>query len=258
MSRTSTRALLLAGALLVTPTVFAQSEEAEAGDTAEVAPEQVEPLRDRIRPVSGHVFLKRGRFEITPAANLSLKDAFFSKYIANLGLTYHLLEEVGIALRGGYAFNTVAGSGVICPLGGGCQAPTYAQLDGAAPGQINLLAGAELQYAPLYGKIALMAEAFLHFDMYALAGVSAVQYRAPNPNLTAGSTPEWAVGGTVGAGMRIFLSSWVTARLEVRDVIYQEIVAPRPTTSLRHQLLVELGVSFFIPTVFESQQERRP
>lgn len=252
MSRHPFNALLCA-LLLAAPSAFAQSEEEEAGDTTEISPDQTEPLRDRIRPVSGHVFLKRGRFELTPSANMSVKDAFFTKYVANLGLTYHLFEELGISLRGGYAFNTVSGAAVICPLGQGCVPPTYEQMDGRAPGQMTLLAGADVQYAPIYGKMALMSEAFLHFDMYVLAGATAVQYRAPTLDGAAGSVPEWAVGGSVGAGMRVFINSWIAARAEFRDVIYMETVAPRPESLLRHQIMVELGISLFLPTTFQDR-----
>ncbi len=243
--------LLLALGVLAAFPAFAQSEEAEAGDTTEVATDQGEPLRDRIPPVSGHAFLKKGRFEFSPSAVISVKDPFFSKYIFGGTLNFHLMEELSVGLRAGYSLNTVAGSAQICPTDGtACRSPTLQELDGRAPGQIGLITGLDIQWAPLYGKIAVMAEQFLHFDLYAVAGPSALQYLGPDAS-GIGSTPLWAVGGSIGGGGRVFINRWFTIRAEVRDLIYLEQLYPRPATDLRHQIMVELGVSLFFPLDFK-------
>lgn len=218
------------------------ASEQEAGDVSEVDKDRLGPLRERVRPVSGHLFLKEGRFEFSPSATFSVKDAFFTKYILGATLTYHATETLGVSLRAGYAIPTVAGAAQICNFsdGSGCHRPTYDELNGKAPGQISLLGGLDLQWAPIYGKVSLLAENFLHFDLYGIGGATAVQYRGP------GAT-ELTVGGNVGVGMRFFVNRWVTVRSEFRDLIYVE-KAINPTTTLRNQLLFELGVSFFFPT----------
>jgi outer membrane beta-barrel protein len=229
------------------PAPTAGSSEAEAGDVSEVDKDRVGPLRERIRPVSGHVFLKKGRFEISPSATLSLRDAFFRKYIFGASFTYHPMETLGFGLRAAYSLPAVSGSAQLCTFGGddgsqrNCRAPTFEELDGTAPGQITLLAGADVQWAPIYGKISLLAESFAHFDMYAVGGASLVQYKA--------NTSQITVGGNVGVGLRFFLNRYITLRTEVRDLIYVEKGALPDSSALRNQLLFELGVSFFIPTV---------
>src|SRR5262249_57098968 len=75
--------------------VFAKSWEDEGGDVAEGDKDRVGPLRERIPPVSGHLFRKKGRFELSPSASLSIKDAFFTKYMLGLALTYHAWETFG-------------------------------------------------------------------------------------------------------------------------------------------------------------------
>ncbi|WNG35287.1 outer membrane beta-barrel domain-containing protein [Archangium minus] len=227
------------------PSASSSSSEQEAGDVSEVDKDRLGPLRERVRPVSGHLFLKKGRFELSPSATLSVKDAFFTKYILGGALTYHPTETFGVSLRAGYSIPTVAGAAQICTFSGGdgtrgCRAPTYNDLDGAAPGQITLLGGVDLQWAPIYGKVSLLSEQFVHFDLYGIGGATAVQYRGP------GAT-ELTVGGNVGVGMRFFLNRWMTLRTEFRDLIYVE-KAINPTTTLRNQLLFELGVSFFFPS----------
>ncbi|MCY1015356.1 outer membrane beta-barrel domain-containing protein [Pyxidicoccus sp. MSG2] len=254
--------LLLALCLVVPALGHAQSsskEEEEAGDVSEVDKDRLGPLRERVRPVSGHLFLKKGRFEFSPSASVSLRDAFFSKYIFGGTLTYHPLETLGVGLRLGYALNTVAGAAQICTFtdgtdGGatrGCGSPTMNQLDGQAPGQLKLLAGADVQWAPIYGKLSLLAEKFVSFDLYGVVGASAVQYRGPELSTPTGAKNYMTGGGNLGVGARFFFNRWVTLRTEVRDLIYVE--KSRTTDNyLRNQLMFELGVSFFFLNGSES------
>lgn len=224
------------------------SAEQEAGDVSEVDKDRLGPLRERVRPVSGHLFLKEGRFEVSPALSLSLKDAFFSKYILGATLTYHFTETLGVSLRAGYSIPTVAAAAQICTFTAaddgsttrGCRRPTFSELDGQAPGQITLLGGADVQWSPIYGKVSLVSETFVHFDLYGVAGAEAVQYRGPS-----GST--LTPGGNLGIGLHFFINRWVTLRTEFRDLIYVE-KAINPSTTLRNQLLFDLGVSFFFPS----------
>ncbi len=232
-----------------------QSTEQEAGDVSEVEKDAKGPLRDRIAPVSGHLFLKRGRFELSPSATFSIRDPFFTKYVFGGALTYHIAESLAVGLRFGYAVPVVAGSAEICIIETtgttttrGCRAPKFADLTGQAPGQIRLVGGLDLQWAPIYGKISLLSERFLHFDLYAVGGAALVQY--VGPTATGDPATLLAPGGNIGGGMRFFVNRWITVRAELRDLIYVEKVSPLPATSLRNQLLFELGISLFFPTTF--------
>lgn len=231
------------------------SEEEEAGDVSEVDKDRLGPLRERVRPVSGHVFLKKGRFEFSPSATLSLRDAFFTKYIFGGVFTYHPVETIGVSLRAGYALNAVSGAAQICTFSDGtdgstrgCSSPTKDELDGRAPGQLKLMGGVDLQWAPIYGKLSLLAEKFVHFDLYGVVGASVIQYRGPDLDDTTGLLAKdyMTPGGNVGVGLRFFFNRWVTLRTEVRDLIYVE--KGRTDNYLRNQLLFELGVSFFFPS----------
>jgi outer membrane beta-barrel protein len=239
-------------ALFAAP-AFGQSSEQEAGDVSEVDKDRLGPLRERIRPVSGQLFIKKGRFEFSPSATISVRDSFFTKYIVGGAITYHPLETFGVSLRLGYSIPVVSGNAQICTvdpttLARTCRSPTFSQIDGRAPGQINLLAGLDLQWAPIYGKFSLFSEKFVHFDLYGIAGPAAVRYAGPDGN--GGSAQKTAIGGNAGLGARFFFNPWMTLRMEVRDLIYNEQVLPMGSTSLRQQLLFELGLSFFFPTRF--------
>jgi hypothetical protein len=102
-------------ALLAPVVAAAQDEATEAGDTTEHGLD-VGPLKDRVVPVSGHLFLRKGRFELSPSATVSIRDAFFTKYILGGTLTYHIAETWAVSLRGGYSIPIVSGAAQICSL----------------------------------------------------------------------------------------------------------------------------------------------
>ncbi|MBX5482518.1 MAG: outer membrane beta-barrel domain-containing protein [Myxococcaceae bacterium] len=247
-------AVLLLAVVFAPVAAVAQSDE-EAGDVSEVDKDRLGPLRERVRPVSGNLFLKKGRFELSPSGTMSLDDAFFTKYAVGATIGFFPREDLGIHLRFGYAFPTVSHAAQICTTEStgagtvrGCRPPTFEQLDGRAPGQITLIGGADVEYSPIYGKISLIAEKFLHFDLYGLLGASVVGYNGPNGG--AGSKAYMSGGGNLGVGSRIILNRFLAVRAELRDLIYVESVAGTPSSSLRNQLLFELGLSVFLPTNF--------
>jgi outer membrane beta-barrel protein len=236
----------------------AQTAEQEAGNTSVIDREDRGPLKAKIPPVSGHFFLQKGRFELTPSVGLTIRDAFFSKYILSGSLTYHASESFGVMLRGGYSIVGVSSAVQKCLTGPGgvpvCSSPTMNDVDGIAPGNIQGLAELNLQWSPLYGKIALIAERVVHFNLYAIGGPAAVLYGGPRPaGASSGDTPTWTVGGNVGIGMHFFINRWSTLRVELLDLIYQENVGVGgvQTTSLRNQLMFDLGVSFYFPNNYE-------
>jgi outer membrane beta-barrel protein len=247
-------------ALLSLPALAQRSEE-EAGDVSEVDKDASGPLRERIRPVSGHLFLMEGRFELSPMVGLSIRDAFFTKVLFGAALTYHLSEAWAVSARGGYAASLISGAAQICApsssLSGqaaGCHPPSWDELTRSADGQpankayglLTFVGSLDLLWAPLYGKLSVFAEKVLHFNMYALVGPAVVIY-GPGRVVT--------VGGNAGLGFRFVVNSFLAVRLELRDLIYQEagIEAASPVTSIRNQLMAELGFSFFLPTTFQER-----
>jgi outer membrane beta-barrel protein len=226
----------------------------EAGDTAALD-RDIGPLKDRIPPVTGHTFLMARRFEIAPTFSLSFRDAFWSKYVVGATFTYHFTETIGLGLRGGYAFTSVSGSAQICPPNEACRSPSKEELDGKGPGQIKIVTALDFEWAPLYGKISLLAEGFAHFNLYLIAGPTAIQYQAPKDANAAGSSSAWAVGGEAGLGMRFIFNRWMALRFELRDAIYREKTKGATETTgasyqIRNQLFFDIGLSFFIPNSF--------
>ena len=74
-------------ALLGSRPILAQEEEGRT-------------LRDRIKSVTSKLYVKSGRLELTllPMTSFSLNDAFYQKFGAGLGLTYHFTESLSAGL----------------------------------------------------------------------------------------------------------------------------------------------------------------
>ncbi len=239
-------------AVLFALPAFAQKSEEEAGDVSEVDKDRSGPLRDRVAPVSGHLFLMKGRFEISPGAAFSFRDSFYQKIAPGLLLSFHLTETLGVQLRAGYAISLVSTAAQICtndPMGmRSCRAPTLAELDAGSTdgtntfpyGRGGFMADLDLEWAPLYGKLGTLAVLpfvdMVNFNVYVALGPAFLLLGKAIP-----------VGGNVSVGIRFFINRFVTVRTELRDVIYYEQLN---TGSVRNQLFGELGISFFLPTDF--------
>jgi outer membrane beta-barrel protein len=243
---------LLPLVVLFAAPAFAASAEDEAGDVSEVDKDRTGPLRDRVRPVSGHLFLMKGRFEISPGVGFSFRDSFYQKFAPGLMMSFHLTETLGVQLRAGYAISIVAGAAQICTnddMTGarGCRAPTLEELDagsgGTRPyGRMGFMADLNLEWAPLYGKLGTLAVLpfldMVNFNMYVALGPAFMIFGFPD---------AFPLGGNVSIGFRFFVNRFVCVRLELRDAIYYERLNQG---SVRNQLFGELGISFFLPTDF--------
>lgn len=248
------RALLAAAAL------------AAAALPAEALAAKADAFAGRIQPVSGQLYQKRLRFEVTPTGNLSLNDAFFAKYFGGVKAGFHLSEHWSV--HASYATGTASstGSAVTCPSGEGCGDVGDAELY-QVPGRLRSIAGAEIAWSPVYGKLSLLAEKVAHFDLSLIAGADLVSHDrilgtgAAEELAASGGRPprESTLGGHLGLGVRIFFKPWMAARLEVKDYVYR-VEVPNwiedgsPRKDWQNQIFAELGLSFFLP--FQNRSAR--
>ncbi len=224
----------------------ARADEARAKEVQ--APVNLD-LDERIRPVSGRMFAKDGRHELSPTLGLSIGDAFFSKYMAGLRYAYHFSEEWSVGLNGMYAaVSSPSGAVTRCDSSGqNCELPTREDL-ARTPGDMGFVGSLDVSWAPLYGKISLLAQKVLHFDTYGIVGAGVVQSKiAPVGSSTVETSMQPALH--LGVGQRYFLSKNTTLRLEIRDVIYQLEVQGKTSATemdLQNQLLFTVGLSWFL------------
>lgn len=213
---------------------------------------EADAFENKIAPISGQLYRKASRFELTPTIDLSLNDAFYSKVLFGVKLGYHFNELWSV--DGSFAAGPSSGSSslMVCPTNAGCTAATNAQLY-QLPGKIRSIAGVELAFSPVYGKLNVLASQVVHFDLSLFAGGDWISYQEvlsaadAAAAAAAGRTPAdgSTIGGHAGLGVRIFLAEFMAFRLAFKDYLYALPIQDK--SNLENQLFAEFGLSFFVP-----------
>lgn len=249
LARSSAPSRPVAGAVVLLLALLAVMAPAAAR-----AQSKSDAFAGKIPPVSAELYRKAGRFEATLSGNVSVNDAFYSKYFGGLKLGYHFTESLSAHALVSSGLVTKAGSAQVCPTNGGCHSANRQQMY-QVPGKIKLMAGLEGAWTPIYGKLNVFS-GVVHFDMGLLAGVDWIRHDKvlSESQVEANRRPsaEGTLGGHLGLGTRIFLTDWMAARLEFRDYLYRVSVPNWQDGSgakkdLQNQMFAELGISVFFP-----------
>ena len=217
----------------------ALAQDYEEGGDEEVRAGSEPPRRtlaERIPAVSGRLFIKRGRAELIPTVGLSLNDPFFDHILISGAANYHVLESLWVGV-GADLYGSISSA---VPVAGG---------GSARPPRFNhpIWAGhLEVGWAPVYGKLSLLAEGVFHFDAYVAVGAGVIGPSDGSP----------AFGGTVAVGQRYFLNEWMAIKLELRDQIFPMARIPsiNDEQSWQNLMSATLGVCFFVPPTFEREK----
>jgi outer membrane beta-barrel protein len=220
-------------------------------------------------------YTKRGHLELTPTFGVTLNNRYESAIAGILGVTYHIRENVGIEVIGGYAASRYTDA-VEEILTKESKQPPNAELK-----WMNGFVGGDVQWAPFYGKLRLIPGILGDFDFYIAVGFAAVwtsnpckpqqTYKAGGTGLVADGTGVQGISGicpdspnnvlpadvrfagNFGAGFRIFFTNYLGVRLEIRDLVYSDVVDSLPTptsqevtTTIRHNVFLLMGLSFLI------------
>jgi outer membrane beta-barrel protein len=195
-------------------------------------------LQDRIKAVSRKVFLKEGRFELMPAVAVTTNDPFFRTWsIAGRG-AYHLNDSFSLEIGGAYVPPYFVEK--LPPLDILRDTGRLINIDSTLYG----LADAGITFSPVYGKVAILSDAIIHFDTFVSAGVGAVFDTGAD---FAHPTMD------VGVGLRVFLLRWLVVRSDLRDYVYPQDA--RNISTLQNLLVFSLGVGFYFPFDFEYRYE---
>lgn len=217
---------------------------------APARPSEADAFEDKVPPISGQLNPKSGRFEVSPSLNLSVNDSFFTKTFGGLRLGYHLGEHWSVS--GSFAAGAVSptSSASICLANQGCSPATAVQLR-QVPGKIKWMAGGEVAWAPVYGKLNILAELPVHFDLSLIAGGDYITYQSvlSSAAAQAGVAGDASSPGLhLGLGMRLFLGRFTALRFEVKNYAYYAEIGNLQKKELQSQRFLELGLSFFLPT----------
>ena len=199
---------------------------------AEVAP-------NALPPVSAQLFHIGGRFELQPMFSVSLGDPFWRTIGMGLRAEQHLDERWSLSahLLGGV--NMVAAPVEVCGTDL-CSAPAGEKLH-SAPGKLQMLFGAAVGWAPIYGKLSLFGDQTVHFDTYLSAGPELVR-EIIAPDAASPEAGRWAMGVRISIGERLFVTDRFMVRAGVSELIYAGRV--RGQGEIERKLSFEGGVAW--------------
>jgi outer membrane beta-barrel protein len=218
------------------------------------AASKADAFEGKIQPVSGQLYRKAGRLELTLGGDLSLNDAFFQKRFGDVKLGYHVNEWLSVSAHGAAGSAAATNSTTVCPTGQGCRSASTMELN-QVPGRIRSVVGLEVAFSPIYGKLNTFSEKVAHLDLSVLAGADSIAHDEVLSTLVAATGVEpkqvRTFGGHVGLGARIFVSEAFAVRLDLKDYIYG-VTVPNgvdgtKSKDIQNQIFAELGVSVFFP-----------
>lgn len=259
-------ALVLAVVSLAGPAAFAQNQPSA---TNQALIEHV-VVRNRI-------YNMKSRFELTPTVGLTVVTKLTDTYNFNLGVAYNVSDTLGFELRGGYAYSKHTGladqvSEHLLQRDPKKEVKVTDDMTGLWEMKANGVVG--VRWAPLYGKISLMAELPVHFQAYLWGGAGvgtfdrqSIVYCQSVESRTDGTCANWLTEknkikwlGSVAAGMRFFTHQGGGIVVQLRDYVYPDSYlveidrsvaetgaeSGKPATSpgLINLVQVDLGYSF--------------
>ena len=180
---------------------------------------------DKIPTVSGRLFQKQSRVELTLWTENVVDNPFHYQFPVGLGLGYHLSESWSLGLRSSYWLSLARG-----PMASPGNVPEPEISRGLYEGY------GELVWAPVYGKWSFLSKLFVHFDAHIKlgGGVVGTQDGDLSPLIT------------FAIGQRYRLTDWFLLSVEVRERVMR--LEPVPGAEIgpawEYFLSLGLGASF--------------
>jgi outer membrane beta-barrel protein len=239
---------LLAALLLLGAAARAEEESAPAKETqvAQVTPATLPPVASApkygspasLPPVTAQLFQIGGLLEVEPMFAFSIGDPFWRTMSLGVRVEHHFDERWSISTHVLGGISLLAAPVQVCS--DSCGDPAAGKLR-SAPGQLQLLAGVAVGWAPVYGKLSLFGERTLHFDAYVSLGPELVRELIA-PDAASPETGRWALGGRISIGERLFFSNRFMVRIAASELVYSGRV--RGVSELERKLSIETGVAW--------------
>jgi outer membrane beta-barrel protein len=190
-------------------------------------------------PVSAQIFRIGGRLEAQPMFQFSIGDPFFRSILFGVRLEQHLDERWSLSAHALGGTSLLSAPIDVCS-DSSCTSPEAGRLR-STPGDIRMMTGVEVGWAPIYGKLSVAGEKTIHFDAYVSAGPELLLERIA-PDAASPTASRWALGGRIAVGERIFFSNNFLLRLGVSELLYATRV--RGHAEWERKLSFELGVAW--------------
>lgn len=198
------------------------------------------------------VLYRSTRFEVSPQAGLTLNDAFRRNYIAGLGLQYHLTNEFGLGVSGGYGLlhsNTDLSNSIEEELTARQQNERLGRISYA---QVQWLADFTLSYVPIFGKFSVFRSLVVPYDFHLNGGLALVNEAGAAARDGGTIDPEvegMRPGGVIGGGVRLFLSDMLSLNIDFKTLLIPRapISSGAANAELKPTGFATVGVGIFLP-----------
>ena len=273
--RSLTAVLAIAGALFATPALAQGDEDLDddilddiLGGPDDTQPQTVgqertalltEPSTEELPPpppakkriiqtLQRKNFMKIGRYEATPTLGFVTNDPFINRYLLGAGFGYHVTEIFAVEAQGIFSPD----------LGDADRKPITDQIineNQVTPdiSKIQFYGTVNFQFSPIYGKVAVLGNNIVNFDIFGVFGTGVVNTKDDLDALQKVDDPAAQVTQvqmhptiTFGGGLRVIFSEAFAVRLEGRGLSYIEVLEST-TLEMKNNFTMLAGASFFFP-----------
>ena len=214
--------------------------------------------------VQNRFFLKEERFEFSPLIGFVPNDPMVNRITGGLLVAYHFNES--LAAEGAFIYSPDLGESdvkgltrtlVLIAEQGSSNVEFQQPID-----KLELGATFAVRWSPIYGKISLIGEGILNFDMYGVAGLgmlstidSFAQYSDSSPSgiVLGGEQRIVRIPVNLGLGINFFINQTTALKIDARSYVYQGPVPQYDPTKpvnenrLYNTLVTSFGASVFFP-----------
>ena len=265
--------LQLLAPLLAIVGLATASPAAEAGaKPATDAMDELNNGRPKYNVVQNRFFLKENRIELSPVVGYVPNNPFAKRYVGGLLGAYHFSET--LAAEAAFMYSPDLGTGDLKGLTTTLVSIAHEGTDQGFQQPIEkMILGATFaaRWAPVYGKINLLGERVLNFDLYGVAGLGLLSINEYYATYTEeGGVPSASLGTAIkknkvpvnlGVGMDFFVSSSVAVKIDARSYLYLD---KKPQydpdvaveeSRLYNNFIASAGVSVFFPKMKPRQYD---
>jgi len=244
--------------------LFGFSPEAQAGPGQEALAEFQGDFKEK-NVVQNRFFLKEKRFELAPVLGYVPNNPMVKRYVGGVLLGYHFSETLGAGAQLLYSpdlgeddLKGLAKTLVNIAASGESNVQFQQPID-----KMTLGATFSANWAPVYGKINLVGETVLNFDLYLSGGLGMLSlskdYAIEDSTAEDGvvlqgtSSNQVVVPANVAIGMDIFLTQTLALKIDARSYLY---IDKKPQydpdvaveeSRLYNTFIASAGISIFVP-----------
>jgi outer membrane beta-barrel protein len=193
---------------------------------------------DRVKSVQRKLYIKRGRFELAPAAVINVNDPYYTRVGGQIRAAFYPSDTLAIAGR--FALMQTLPSDDVRQAARTLQSRIFFSVP-------YWTATADVEWSPLYGKVSFL-NSILHLDGYLLAGGGVVfTERTGTTDPATGQPRPINPAFDLGLGLRFVVKDFFAVNLGLVNTTYVE--TPRGTNKgvTQNLMMLTVGVSFFLP-----------